>query len=223
MKYLLIPLCFYIASLEASAQIGSFDRSIQMPTRDLYDTDLMISHLNAVRGMSNRAAQIREAVQPYREKQRQCYREGKYHEAVKLCNDVYHQFVYYAYDNRAISDMEILAGDCALRIGAYESAIDWYRAAQRAEVSGMESKLSQVFKAVMEEARNAYRDSNYNTLWNDVTLALKTGWESGECYYFYGVCYEKSNKLREAKKMYKRAKKKHYAPATAALQELKRK
>lgn len=211
-----------LASTNVQAQIGPYDTYTPLPTTDLYDTGLMMAHLNAVREMSQRAAQIRQTVQPYRERQYQYFREGKYREAVEICNSVYQKYVYYVYDNRAISDMEMLAGDCALKIGAYESSIAWYQTAQRAEVGGIDSKLSQVFNAVLEDARQSYRNRNYNNLWNDVTIALKTGWESGECYYYYGVCYENSSNLREAKKMYKLAKKKKYAPATIALQELKK-
>lgn len=221
--FILVHILFNLATINVNAQIGPYDRALPMPTKDLYDTGAMMMHLNAVKEMSMRAAYIRESVQPYRERQYQYYREGKYKEAVELCYDVHRQYVYYVHDNKAIYDMEILAGDCALRIGAYESAIDWYQTAKRAEVDGMDSKLSQVFNTVMEDARNAYRNNMYNTLWNDVTIALKTGWESGECYYYYGVCYEKANNLKEAKNMYKKAKKKKYAPAATALQELKKK
>ena len=216
-KKFLIALLICLTSIHIKAQY------VQLPTRDLYDTGLMMAHLNAVREMSQRAAQISLTVQPYREQQYQYYREGKYREAIEVCHNVYQQYVYYAYDNRAISDMEVLAGDCAQKIGAYEVAIIWYQIAQKAEVSGMDSRLSQVFNAVMGDAREAYRNNNYNNLWNDVTIALKTGWESGECYFYHGVCYERNNNLREAKKMYKLAKKKKYTPAITALQNLKKK
>lgn len=113
---------------------------VQLPTRDLYDTGLMMTHLNAVREMSQRVAQIRQTVLPYMEQQYQYYREGKYREAIDVCYNVYRQYVYYVYDNRAISDMEVLAGDCAHKIGAYESAIAWYQTAQKAEVGGMDTR-----------------------------------------------------------------------------------
>lgn len=195
-------------------------QAVQFPTMDLYDTDVMMMPLNAVREMNQRAIQISQTVQPYREQQRQYYREGKYREAVELCYDVRQQYVYYVHDNKAISDMEIVAGDCALRIGAYESAIDWFQTAKGAGESGMDSRLSQVFNAVMQKARDAYKSNNYSDLWNDVTIALKTGWESGECYYYYGVCYERSYNLRDAKN--KLAKKKNYALAVVALKNLKK-
>lgn len=216
-KRFLIALLICLTSIYVKAQY------VQLPTRDLYDTGLMMAHLNAVREMSQRAAQIRQTVQPYREQLYQYYREGKYREAIEVCHNVYQQYVYYVYDNRAISDMEVVAGDCAQKIGAYELAIYWYQAAQSAEVSGMDSRLSQVFNAVMEDAREAYRSNDYNSLWNDITIALKTGWESGECYFYYGVCYERNNNLKEAKKMYKLAKKKKYMRAITALQNLKKK
>ena len=60
-------------------------------------------------------------------------------------------------------------------------------------------------------------------LYEDVTIALKTGWESGECYYYYGVCYENGNNLKDAKRMYKLAKKKKYNPAVDALKSMKKK
>lgn len=194
-----------------------------LPTTNLYDTNLMMAHLNAVRQMSERAAQIRATVQPYRERMYQFYREGKYREALEVCYEVRRNYVYYVHDNKAISDMEIIAGDCATRMRAYEAATDWYQTAKQAGETGMDSRLSNVFELAIGDAREAYRNRNYSSLWDNVSLALKTGWESGECYYYYGVCYEQSNNLREAKKMYKLAKKKKYAPAIIALQELKKK
>lgn len=193
----------------------------ELQPMSIYDSGMMNTYLNAVREMAMRISQIRQTVQPYREQQLRYYQEGKYHDAIELCNRVYKQYVYYVKDNRAIYDMEVLAGDCALEIGEYESAIGWYRIVQNAEVEGIGSRLSQVFDAVMDEARDAYRNRYYSSLWNYLTIAQKTGWESGELYFYYGVCYENSNDFVSAKKMYKLAKKKNYLPAITALQELK--
>lgn len=212
----LLLVFFFIEIPNAIAQ------DMQFPIVDLYDIGSMDTYVNTVREMNQRVVQIMKKVKPDRELQYKYYREGKYREAVELCYDVYRQYVYYVYDNRAISDMEVLAGDCALKIGAYESAIDWYLTAQRAEVNGMDSRLGQVFYAVMADAKSAYESNDYNTLWKHITIASKTGWESGEIYYYYGACYEKFNDLRNAKKMYKLAKKKNYIPAITALQKLKK-
>lgn len=202
---------------------------MQMPTIDLYDTDLMMAHLNAVREMNQRAIQIRYMVQPYREQQYQCYRDGKYREAIEICNKVYQQFVFYVHDNKGIYDMEIIAGDCAQKLEFYDYAISWYQTVKRAGIDGMDPKLSQVFNEVMEKAREAYRNNDFKALWSNVTIALETGWESGECYFYKGVCYENAGNINEkdkityAKKMYKLAKKKKYTPAITALQNLKKK
>ena len=196
---------------------------VKFPTIDLYDTNIMAASLNAHKQMHERVIQIMHIVQPYREQQYKYYREGKYREAIELCIEVYNQYVHYAFDNKAISDMEILAGDCAVKLGVYEAAIDLYQIAQKAGEDRAASKLSQIFNLKMNDARLSYKNSNYSVLWNDVTIALKTGWESGECYFYYGVCYEKNNKLTDAKKMYKLARKKNYSPAVIALRELKKK
>ena len=172
--------------------------------------------------MSERAAQIKQTVQPYRERQYQLFKEGKYREAEELCYDVFKQYVYYVHDNKAIWDMELIAGDCALKIGEYESAVFWYKKIKKLEIEGIDSRLSQVFDAVMEEARSAFRYNNYNNLWIYVSIAQDTGWESGECYYYTGVCYEKQYDFKNAKKMYKLAKRKNYTPAISALDGLKK-
>ena len=222
-RTLLFVLLICLAKSYSNAQIYGYETISPLPVQDLYDTGLMNAAINNAREMAVRVAQIKQSVQPYRERQYQYYSLGYYREAIELCSNVYRQYVCYANDNKAISDMEILAGDCAMKIGAYEIAIDWYQTAKKVNVSGIDSRLSQVFESVMVEARNAYVDCNYDDLWNDVTIALKTGWESGECYFYYGVCYEENCDYANAKKMYKLAKNKKYAPASIALQELKRK
>ena len=206
-----------------STAIGVKAQYLKFPSRDLYDTEVMAASLNAHRQMYERVSQIMHAVQPYRKQQYEYYRDGKYREAIELCLEVYKQYVHYAFDNKAISDMEVLAGDCAVKLCLYEAAIDLYQIAQKAGEDGVPSKLSQIFNLKMNDARTSYRNSNYSALWNDVSIALKTGWENGECYFYYGVCYEKSNKLADAKKMYKLARKKNYSPAVIALQKLKKK
>ena len=206
-----------------STAIGAKAQSARLPVMDIFDTDLMVTTLNAQRQMSERVIQIMHTVQPYRELQYKYYKEGKYREAIELCFEVNNQYIHYVFENKAISDMEVLAGDCAVKIGAYETAINLYQVAQKSGENGISSKLSQIFNLKMDDARTSYRNGNYSVLWNDVTIALKTGWENGECYFYYGVCYEKSNNLADAKKMYKLAKKKKYFPAITALQELKKK
>ena len=179
--------------------------------------------------MSQRITNIMHAVQPLREQQYQYYHEGKYLEAVNICVDAISRYVYYIADNSALCDMEILAGDCAFKIGAYEMAIVLYNKAKSVNVSGMDNKLSSIYYIKMNDARNSYRKGDYKSLWNDVDIALKTGWESGECYYYKGVCFENAgnysnrDRIRYAKNMYKLAKKKKYAPASAALKALKNK
>ena len=181
------------------------------------------AYVSAYGQMTQRAIQISHAVQPYRELQYQKYQQGCYAEAIQICLDVRKKYTYYAFDDRAIRDMLSLAGDCAVNIGAYETAIEFYNLAKSAEESGIDAKLYSVFTKKMRDARESLRTHNYESLWNDVVLAFSTGWESGECYYYCGLCYENKGNYKDAKKMYKVAKKKKYYLAETALKELRKK
>lgn len=209
---ILLLLCFVPWSLYA--QIFDYNSAQSV-------LDAQSAYVQAYGQMTQRAVQIMHAVQPYREAMYQKAKNGEFENAIRILIEAEEKYIYYVFDNRAIRDMLSLGGDCACNIGNYELAIHLYQKAKTAEENGMDSKLSQVFNAIMGDARNAYKADDFNSLWNDVTTALKTGWESGECYFYYGVCYERSNNLREAKKMYKLAKKKKYTPAITALQNLK--
>lgn len=214
-------LLMIIPFIGIKAQIYSYDESVRFPTMDLYDTGTMNMALRHSAAMAERVRNISYTIQPQRELQYQKYREGKYADAIKICIEVLNRYVYYVVDHQATSDMEQLAADCAIKIKEYELAISFYQSLKDAKIDGMDSKLSNIFNIKMNDARNSFRNRNYSSLWNDVAIALKTGWESGECYYYYGACYENSNNISEAKKMYRLAKKKKYTPAATALKSLK--
>lgn len=180
-------------------------------------------YVNAYGQMAQRARQIMYSVQPLRQSMYEKYQDKQYREAINICYNTYKQYVYYKFDNKAISDMELLAGNCAVELQDYETAIQWYSIAQEAGEREASSKLSGIFYKKMRDARRSYDDSNYYQLSKDVSLALKTGWESGECYFYKGKCFEVVGNFKEAKKMYKLAKKKGYSYATTALKELKKK
>ena len=193
----------------------------QTPAMSLYDTNLMRMAIENQRIAHERIMRIMDEVEPYREAFYQKYREGKYKEAINICLDVRKAYVKYVIDNQAIRDMESVAGDCAVKIRDYELAIFLYKKAKEAKEEGIDSKLNNLFYIILEEARNSYKSGNYSSLWDNVSIALQTGWENGECYYYYGKCYEQSYDIRNAKKMYKLAKKKDYPPAAEALNNLK--
>jgi tetratricopeptide (TPR) repeat protein len=209
-------LMLFVLSSSANAQI--FDtNSAQMVL------DAQRSYVEAYGQMTQRAIQIMRAVQPLREAMYQQYSEGNYKDALEICQEAFNQYVYYVFDNKGIRDMETLAGDCAVKIGLPELAIFWYNLAKGAGDETANSKLLTVFNNKLEDARYSYRKNDISSLWEDVTIALKTGWENGECYYYYGVCYENGNNYKDAKSMYKLAKKKKYSPAETALKSLKNK
>lgn len=191
--------------------------------------DAQSEYVRAYGQMTQRAIQISRMVQPQREQMYQKAIEGNYYDAIRILNDVDNKYIYYVFDNRGIRDMLSLGGDCAVNLEAYDLAIILFNRAKEAEEPGMENKLYNVFSKTMINARNSYRKGDYIALWKAVDLALKTGWENGECYYYKGICFENASNLNEgekyklARKMYKLAKKKKYSPAITALKELKKK
>lgn len=64
-------LLLFIISMWMFSSSTTNAQAVQFPTMDLYDTDVMMMHLNAVREMNQRAILISQTVQPYREQQRQ--------------------------------------------------------------------------------------------------------------------------------------------------------
>ena len=223
MKKVLFIFLMFLYVVETKSQY------VELPTVDLYDTELMNMSLRARAQMYERIRNIMYSVQPQRQLQIVKYKNGKYDDAINICIDVYNQYVRYELDNKAICDMEALAGDCAVKLKKYELAIALYEKARNAGIDNINSKLASIFYTKMDDARKSYNNSDYRSLWNDVSIALKTGWESGECFFYQGVCYENAgnmsdrDKYDQAKKMYKQAKKKGYTPAAQALQSLKNK
>ena len=65
----------YLLILSIGTSYIRAQEAVMMPSRSLYDTDLMLAHLNAVREMNERAIQIRNTVQPYIEQQYHYYIE----------------------------------------------------------------------------------------------------------------------------------------------------
>ncbi len=212
-----VIILFFLMPLVAKGQYQVFDSNSANAV-----LEANAEYIRAYGQMTQRAIQIRHAVQPYREMMIQKYRKGCYKEALDICYNANKQFVYYVFDNKGMSDMELLAGECAVKMQNYELAITWYNMAKEAGESNANSKLLDVFNVKLSDARSSFYRNDFSAIWNDVTLALKTGWESGECYYFYGKCYENWNNFKDAKKMYKLAKKKKYSPAKDALKELKK-
>jgi tetratricopeptide (TPR) repeat protein len=208
MKKIIIFLCLAF-SLDLNAQT--------------YDTSLMETYLQAYGEMTQRAIQISHTVQPYREEMYRLFQKGEFKEAIQLCNNVQSKYVYYVFDNKAIRDMEVLAGDCAVKIHAYELAVSYYNTAKQAGVECAEQKLFQIFDIKVRDAREHFKSLNYIEMYNDIKVALSTRWENGECYYYSGAYYEYCGMFEEAKKMFKLAKKKKYKPASDALLALKRK
>lgn len=189
----------------------------------IYDTDMMSAYVNAYGQMTRRAIEIRHAVQPYREKQYELFSDGKYQEVIDICLDVRENYTYYAFDDKAISDMECLAGDAAVELRKYELALSLYQIAVKAEDSYANGKMVKLFYTLVKEASESAKNGSYYNMGQFLSLASRTGYESGEYFYYWGEYYENTSNLLLAKKFYKKAKRKGYSLADASLRRIKSK
>lgn len=188
----------------------------------IIDDGILNSYVNAYGQMTQRAIEIMHAVQPYRERQYELYKKGYYDESIKVCVEVINKYVKYVFENKGISDMECLAGDAAVKIKEYEVALTFYQMALSSEDRQADYKLSTLFSTLMMEAHNNLNSGYFNLMQNNLSIASKTGYESGEYYYYWGKYYEHFSNYKVAQNYYRKAKRKGYASyAEAALKQLK--
>lgn len=79
------------------------------------------------------------------------------------------------------------------------------------------------FEHYQQQAYDCYNKQDWYGFLTYSNYALETGWYDSKLYYDRGVVFERLNNFKEAKKSYKKAKKKGYAYAEAALQSCKEK
>jgi len=83
------------------------------------------------------------------------------------------------------------------------------------------AQMKQRFEQYQDEAYRRYNKQDWYGFLTYSNYALETGWYNSQLYYDRGVVYERLNNFRQAKKEYKKAKKKGYAYAERALEACK--
>lgn len=84
-----------------------------------------------------------------------------------------------------------------------------------------DAPMEQLFDQYQDEAYRRYNNQDLYGFLTYSNYALQTGWYTAKLYYDRGVVYERFNDFKNAKREYKKAKKKGYAYAEYALQSLK--
>lgn len=83
------------------------------------------------------------------------------------------------------------------------------------------ARMQQLFEQYQEEAYHRYNNQDLYGFLTYSNYALETGWYNSKLYFDRGVVYECLNDFKNAKKEFKKAKKKGYAYATSALEACK--
>lgn len=83
------------------------------------------------------------------------------------------------------------------------------------------ARMQQLFEQYQEEAYRRYNNQDLYGFLTYSNYALETGWYNSKLYFDRGVVYERLNDFKNAKKEYKKAKKRGYAYAASALEACK--
>lgn len=94
------------------------------------------------------------------------------------------------------------------------------QAAMEAEYNQRQKERFEYFQ---NKAYECYNKQDWYGFLTNSNYALETGWYNAKLYYDRGVVFERLNNFKEAKKNYKKAKKKGYAYAEDAIKSLKQK
>lgn len=84
-----------------------------------------------------------------------------------------------------------------------------------------DARMEQLFNQYQDEAYRRYNNQDLYGFLTYSNYALETGWYNSKLYYDRGVVFERLNNFKQAKKEYKKAKKKGYAYAERALEACK--
>ena len=87
------------SSIPMSAQIYGGDYALPMPTRDIYDTDMMIASLNAARIASEYDSRLLDYLEPIMNDLSQNLRAGNYNTCISKVNDVFRNVTFYKYQS----------------------------------------------------------------------------------------------------------------------------
>lgn len=83
------------------------------------------------------------------------------------------------------------------------------------------ARMQQLFEQYQEEAYRRYNNQDLYGFLTYSNYALETGWYNSKLYFDRGVVYERLNDFTNAKKEYKKAKKRGYAYAASSLDACK--
>lgn len=120
---------------------------------------------------------------------------------------------------------QIYSYDGAMMMPTRDLYSDWQSFGDIAKAARMAAAADHRRKSHFEDYESeAYdyfnRGDYYNCLYSS-SLALETGFYTPRLFYIRGIAFERIGNYKEAKKMYRKAKRKGFTPARTALEALK--
>lgn len=210
------------SSIPMSAQIYGGDYALPMPTRDIYDTDMMIASLNAARIASEYDSRLLDYLEPIMNDLSQNLRAGNYNTCISKVNDVFRNVTFYKYQSSLMGWFLCVRGLSYLGNGNDSYAISDLVKARQYGDSDADKALSNLFSKYYEKGYDALKAGNYYECLRNINTALSTTYYNYSIYEMGGIAYESMNNFDYAKRYYKIAKKKGSPNAFKMLDDLKK-
>lgn len=120
---------------------------------------------------------------------------------------------------------QIFSNDGAMMMPTRDLYSDWQSFGDIANAARMaaaaDHRRKSYFEDYVSDAYDFFNQGDYYNCLHSSSLALETGYYTPHLFYIRGLAFERIGNYREAKKMYRKAKRKGFAPAKTALEALK--
>nr|WP_315430519.1 hypothetical protein [uncultured Prevotella sp.] len=215
MKHNLIIMVMLFTSLP------TFSQYVELPAWDLYDTETMISSINAARAAADVDNELARTLMPVIKNLRAQYHNGEYQKCKVTIDDIFGKITFYKRQYWIYSHLYYLRGMCLMKLGYEDFGIQDLVKASDSENEDAEKALQNFFSQYSDMANQRLVSKRYYESLTYVEKALSTTYYNYIIYEIGGQAYEGMNYFDDAKKYYNLAKKNGSPSAKARLKELK--
>lgn len=217
MKKIIIIISLIVSNLSVLGQY------VPLPTRDLYDTDMMLATISAARHISERRTVLRPIIAEHENAGYKYIREANYSAAISVVNDFFNKYDLYSSELPLVANLFYIKGYSWMKLGSKDQGLSLLRKAHENGNSTATDLLNAYYKQELYAAKDDCYNQNYYSAKSHLNNAYGSGFISAEWYYVYGIIYEDTFDFVNAEKYFKIAKKDGYFDAIQAIKRLKEK
>lgn len=211
-----IVFCFLLIG-----KLPMFSQYVELPVGDIYDTDVMMAHMNAVRDANAVDRRLADEMKPIVTDLFEKYNRGEYRECKNRIDDIFSHIRFYKRQYWIYSPLYYLRGMSLMELGDKYDGIKDLVYAKEANNSDATEALCNYFLQFCDNANQYFQTDRLNDCLHEIQLALSTSYCSAQIYMVAGKVYEKWNLFDTARDYYKLAKKRGSTKASKLLKELR--